>query len=56
MIPGNSAAMKMGGFVKMNIVETFNPLGSLDRFVAGRNRQRHEIHPVAAGRQTRERE
>jgi len=35
MIPGTSAAMKMGGFVKMNIVGTFDPLGSLDRFIAG---------------------
>ncbi len=35
MIPGTSAAMKMGGFVKMNIVNTFDPLASLDRFIAG---------------------
>ena len=35
MIPGTNAAMKMGGFVKMNIVETFDPLGTLDRFIAG---------------------
>ena len=35
MIPGTNAAMRMGGFVKMNIVETFNPLESLDRFIAG---------------------
>ena len=35
MIPGTSAAMRMGGFVKMNLVETFDPLGSLDRFIAG---------------------
>ncbi len=35
MIPGTSAAMRMGGFVKMNIVNTFDPLGSLDRFIAG---------------------
>ena len=34
-IPGTNAAMKMGGFVKMNIVETFDPLGSTDRFIAG---------------------
>ena len=34
MIPGTNAAMRMGGFVKMNIVETFDPLGSLDRFIA----------------------
>jgi hypothetical protein len=34
MIPGTSAAMKLGGFVKMNIVETFDPLDSLDRFIA----------------------
>ncbi len=35
MIPGTNAAMRMGGFVKMNIVGTFDPLGSLDRFIAG---------------------
>jgi hypothetical protein len=35
MIPGTNAAMKMGGFVKMNIVGTFDPLSSLDRFIAG---------------------
>ena len=35
MIPGTNAAMRMGGFVKMNIVETFDPLGSLDRFISG---------------------
>jgi hypothetical protein len=34
MIPGTSAAMRMGGFVKMNIVNSFDPLGSLDRFIA----------------------
>jgi len=34
-IPGTSAAMRFGGFVKMNIVETFNPLDSLDRFIVG---------------------
>ncbi len=35
MIPGTNAAMRMGGFVKMNLVETLDPLGSLDRFIAG---------------------
>jgi hypothetical protein len=35
MIPGTSAAMKMGGFVKMNIVNSFDPLTSLDRFIVG---------------------
>ena len=35
MIPGTNAAMRMGGFVKLNIVETFDALGSLDRFIAG---------------------
>ena len=35
IIPGTTAAIRFGGFVKMNIVETFNPLGSLDRFIAG---------------------
>jgi len=35
MIPGTNAAMRMGGFVKMNIVNSFDPLGTLDRFIAG---------------------
>ena len=35
MIPGTSAAMRMGGFIKMNIVNSFDPLDSLDRFIAG---------------------
>ena len=35
MIPGTNAAMRMGGFVKMNVVETLDPLSSLDRFIAG---------------------
>ena len=34
-IPGTNAAMRFGGFVKMNIVETFDPLGTDDRFIAG---------------------
>jgi hypothetical protein len=32
-IPGTSAAMRIGGFVKMNIVESFDPIGSTDRFI-----------------------
>jgi len=32
-IPGTSAAMRIGGFVKMNIVESFDPIGSPDRFI-----------------------
>jgi len=32
-IPGSSAAMRIGGFVKMNIVESFDPIGSNDRFI-----------------------
>ena len=35
MIPGTSAAWKLGGFVKMNLVNSFDPLGSDDRFIAG---------------------
>ncbi len=35
MIPGTSAAIRMGGFVKMNIINSFDPIGSLDRFIAG---------------------
>ena len=35
MIPGTNAAWKLGGFVKMNLVNSFDPLGSDDRFIAG---------------------
>jgi len=35
MIPATNAAWKLGGFVKMNLVNTFDPLGSDDRFIAG---------------------
>ena len=34
-IPGSSAAIKFGGFVKMNVVESFDPIGTNDRFIVG---------------------
>ncbi len=34
-IPGTDAALKMGGFVKMSLVRTFDPLGKNDRFITG---------------------
>ena len=34
-IPGTSAAIKFGGFVKMNVVESFDPIGTNDRFIVG---------------------
>lgn len=34
-IPGSSAAIKFGGFVKMNIVQSFDPIGTNDRFIVG---------------------
>jgi hypothetical protein len=34
-IPGSSVALRTGGFVKMNIIESFDPLGTDDRFIAG---------------------
>jgi hypothetical protein len=34
-IPGTEAAIKIGGFAKMSMVATFDPLGSDDRFIAG---------------------
>lgn len=34
-IPGTSAAIKFGGFVKMNVVESFDPIGTDDRFIVG---------------------
>lgn len=34
-IPGTDAAFKIGGFAKMNIVKSFDALGSHDRFIVG---------------------
>ncbi len=34
-IPGSSSAIKFGGFVKMNVVESFDPIGTDDRFIVG---------------------
>ena len=34
-IPGTEAAVKIGGFAKMSMVATFDPLGSDDRFITG---------------------
>ena len=34
-IPGSSAAIKFGGFVKMNVVQSFDPIGTTDRFIVG---------------------
>ena len=34
-IPGTSTAMRVGGFVKMNIVQSLDPIGSQDRFIVG---------------------
>jgi len=34
-VPGTSAAIKIGGFVKMNVVESFDPVGTQDRFIVG---------------------
>ena len=34
-IPGTDASMRLGGFIKMSIVQSFDPVGSADRFVAG---------------------
>jgi hypothetical protein len=34
-IPGTSAAIKFGGFVKMNVVQSFDPIGTTDRFIVG---------------------
>ncbi len=34
-ISGTSAALRIGGFVKMNIVESFDAIGSKDRFIVG---------------------
>lgn len=34
-IPGSSAAIKFAGFVKMNYVQSFDPIGTNDRFIVG---------------------
>jgi len=34
-IPGTNSAMRIGGYVKMNIVNSFDPLVSRDRFIVG---------------------
>jgi len=34
-IPGTDASMKLGGYVKMSIVHSFDPVGSADRFTPG---------------------
>lgn len=34
-IPGSTAAVRIGGFVKMNIVQNFDSVGSPDRFIVG---------------------
>ncbi len=34
-IPGTNAAMRIGGYVKMNIVNSFDPLLTRDRFIVG---------------------
>jgi hypothetical protein len=34
-IPGSTAAVRIGGFVKMNIVQNFDTVGSKDRFIVG---------------------
>jgi len=34
-VPGTDAAFKIGGYVKMNIVKSFDPVGSSDRFIVG---------------------
>ena len=34
-IPGTDASMKLSGYVKMSIVQSFDQIGSVDRFVVG---------------------
>ena len=34
-IPGTTAAIRIGGFVKMNIVQNYDTVGSPDRFIVG---------------------
>ena len=34
-IPGSAAAIRIGGFVKANYIQSFNSIGSKDRFIVG---------------------
>ena len=34
-IPGSNAAVKIGGFVKANLIQSFDAIGSEDRFIVG---------------------
>jgi hypothetical protein len=34
-VPGTEAAFKIGGFAKMNIIKSFDPVGTNDRFIVG---------------------
>ncbi len=34
-LPGTNAAMRIGGYVKMNIINSFDPLVTRDRFIVG---------------------
>jgi hypothetical protein len=34
-LPGSSAAIRIGGFVKVNVVASLDPIGTDDRFIAG---------------------
>lgn len=35
LIPGTGSSMKLGGYAKMSIVQSFDPVGSTDRFAPG---------------------
>jgi hypothetical protein len=34
-LPGTAAALRIGGFVKANVVDSFDPLATTDRFIVG---------------------
>lgn len=35
-LPGTNASLKIGGFVKASFIKSFDPLGSVDRFIVGK--------------------
>ncbi len=34
-LPGTNASLRIGGYVKLALIKTFDPLGSVDRFIVG---------------------
>lgn len=46
-LPGTNASLRIGGFAKMSIVDSFDPMVSTDRFIVGSIPPKGEILPEA---------